>query len=493
MTVEPSDRARDRPRYGVVVPVKPAGGRQVAARAARRRRTPRAGRRLRRRHGQRAAGAPRGRHVSSWSPTTSRWRGWLAGLGRRCDPRRRAPDDLNAALAAGGRRAAPPRPGPPSGRGLRRPSGAPRPRSSRPSLATVPPRPCRVRRRRRRGRDHAATRRPTSATFEPRFGLRSREAHLRRPAPSSWTRQRHRRWPRRRHPRRPRSGARAGCRQPHARSCSPRWRLDRLTCRHRHDRHDDGPATGPAPRQVRGSGLLGGGLLRRRLLGRATSWPGPSSRPRSSSPAPSSPSRLRRGRLRRLDFFAVVDFEAVDFAAVRLRRRLLGRRRLRRSTSWRRGLRRSTSWPVDFEAVDFLAGAFLAAVDFAPSTSRRRLLGRPSTVPSAAAFFAAPGSCPCRGRRGLGHVATPSAASAASCCPDTTAFRSAPAVNFGTAVFLALIRSPVRGLRTQRASRTRFSNEPKPVIATFSPRATSRVIVSRTDSRACWACLRLPS
>ena len=41
-------------------------------------------------------------------------------------------------------------------------------------------------------------------------------------------------------------------------------------------------------------------------------------------------------------------------------------------------------------------------------------------------------------------------------------------------VFFAFIRSPVRGLRTQRASRTRFSNEPNPVMATFSPRATSR-------------------
>ncbi len=68
--------------------------------------------------------------------------------------------------------------------------------------------------------------------------------------------------------------------------------------------------------------------------------------------------------------------------------------------------------------------------------------------------------------------------------PDTTAFRSAPALNFGIAVFLALIRSPVRGLRTQRASRTRFSKDPKPVMATFSPLATSRVMVSSTDSSA---------
>jgi putative acetyltransferase len=77
--------------------------------------------------------------------------------------------------------------------------------------------------------------------------------------------------------------------------------------------------------------------------------------------------------------------------------------------------------------------------------------------------------------------------------PETTAFRSAPARNFGIAVFFAWIRSPVRGLRTQRASRTRFSKEPKPVMATFSPLATSRVIVSITESRACAAALRLPS
>jgi hypothetical protein len=77
--------------------------------------------------------------------------------------------------------------------------------------------------------------------------------------------------------------------------------------------------------------------------------------------------------------------------------------------------------------------------------------------------------------------------------PDTTALRSAPGLNFGMRVFLALMRSPVRGLRTHRASRSLLSKEPKPVMATFSPLATSRVIVSITDSSACAACLRLPS
>ncbi len=69
--------------------------------------------------------------------------------------------------------------------------------------------------------------------------------------------------------------------------------------------------------------------------------------------------------------------------------------------------------------------------------------------------------------------------------PETTAFRSAPARNFGTAVFFARVRSPVRGLRTMRDGRMAFSKAPNPVIATFSPLDTSRVIVSRTDSRAC--------
>ena len=77
--------------------------------------------------------------------------------------------------------------------------------------------------------------------------------------------------------------------------------------------------------------------------------------------------------------------------------------------------------------------------------------------------------------------------------PETMFFRSAPGVNLGTAFFLAFMRSPVRGLRTHRASRTRFSKEPNPVIATFSPRATSRVMVSRTLSSASAAALRFPS
>lgn len=77
--------------------------------------------------------------------------------------------------------------------------------------------------------------------------------------------------------------------------------------------------------------------------------------------------------------------------------------------------------------------------------------------------------------------------------PETNAFSSAPALNFGTAVFLARLRSPVRGLRTMRDGRITFSKAPKPVIATFSPLTSSRVTTSRTDSRACPAAFLFPS
>ena len=77
--------------------------------------------------------------------------------------------------------------------------------------------------------------------------------------------------------------------------------------------------------------------------------------------------------------------------------------------------------------------------------------------------------------------------------PATTAFSSAPGRNFATAVFLARLRSPVRGLRTMRAGRLIFSKVPKPVMPTFSPAATCRVMVSSTDSSACAAALLLPS
>jgi hypothetical protein len=135
----------------------------------------------------------------------------------------------------------------------------------------------------------------------------------------------------------------------------------------------------------------------------------------------------------------------------------------------------------DFFAALFEAVAvFLAVLFAAPFLAAADLL--------AVSFFAVGPLTP-----GIASAAAASVSFGSFFAPETTFFRSAPALNFGIAVFLALIRSPVRGLRTQRASRTRFSNEPKPVMATFSPRATSRVIVSSTDSNACAAALRLPS
>ncbi|CUR56128.1 Conserved membrane hypothetical protein [metagenome] len=137
---------------------------------------------------------------------------------------------------------------------------------------------------------------------------------------------------------------------------------------------------------------------------------------------------------------------------------------------------------------DFLAVVFFAAVpeevDF------------DAVVLAGAAFFAvavAPATTPATARTvgGFGMVAAVSFGSFLA--PETTSLSSLPAENFGTDFFLDLIRSPVCGLRTQRALRTAFSKEPKPVIATFSPLATSRVMVSRTDSSAWAACLRFPS
>ena len=125
--------------------------------------------------------------------------------------------------------------------------------------------------------------------------------------------------------------------------------------------------------------------------------------------------------------FLAVDFEAVDFDA------------------------------VDFEAVDFDVAFLAAAAVFAPAD-----LAAPGVALSTAASVS------------LGSFLA----------PETTSLSWAPALKFGTAFFFAFIRAPVEGLRTQRASRTFFSKEPNPVIATFSPRATSRVMVSSTDSRA---------
>ena len=128
-----------------------------------------------------------------------------------------------------------------------------------------------------------------------------------------------------------------------------------------------------------------------------------------------------------------------------------------------------------FAGLAFVAGAFVALVAAAPTA----LAG----AVAAAATERTDG--------GFGMVATVSLGSFLA--PEMTFLSAWPALNLGTAFFFDLMRSPVCGLRTQRASRTDFSKEPKPVMATFSPRATSRVMVSSTDSNACAACFRFPS
>jgi len=128
-----------------------------------------------------------------------------------------------------------------------------------------------------------------------------------------------------------------------------------------------------------------------------------------------------------------------------------------------------------FLAVVFFAVDFFAVVFFADDRAAAAAL-----LAGALALFAA-------------GVAAATVSLGSFLAPETTFLSSAPAVNFGTDFFFALIRAPVWGLRTIRASRTRFSKEPKPVIATFSPLATSRVIVSNTDSSAWAAALRFPS
>ena len=137
---------------------------------------------------------------------------------------------------------------------------------------------------------------------------------------------------------------------------------------------------------------------------------------------------------------------------------------------------------VFFAAADFVAGAFLAVVLFA-------------VVLAPVAFLAAAAVRLMAGCADAGAAASTAArvSFGSFFAPETTSLSWAPGLKFGTAFFFAFIRAPVEGLRTHRASRTFFSKEPNPVMATFSPLATSRVIVSRTESSACAAALRLPS
>ena len=178
-----------------------------------------------------------------------------------------------------------------------------------------------------------------------------------------------------------------------------------------------------------------------------------------------------------LDFFAAVDFVAVFFAAVDFVAVFF-----------------AVCFAVD-EVLDFLAGDFFAvevlaflagdfvAVEVLLAFFAVVFAGVEDAVPDLlpAATPPATDATP-RTVGGLGMLAAVRRGSFLA--PEMMFFRSWPGVNFGTDFFLDFIRSPVCGLFTQRALRTAFSNEPKPVIATFSPLATSLVMVSSTDSSA---------
>jgi hypothetical protein len=162
------------------------------------------------------------------------------------------------------------------------------------------------------------------------------------------------------------------------------------------------------------------------------------------------------------DFFAVV--EAVDFLA-------------------------GDFLAVDVDALDFFAGDFFAVVDevdFVAGAAERLPVAAPVTF--AAADFAALVAA-----AGVAFSTVAMVSFGSFLVPATTSLSWAPGLKLGTAFFFDFILAPVEGLRTQRASRTRLSKEPKPVIATFSPLATSRVMVSSTESSAWAAAFRLPS
>jgi len=159
-----------------------------------------------------------------------------------------------------------------------------------------------------------------------------------------------------------------------------------------------------------------------------------------------------------------------------------------------------------FFAVVFLAAAFLAAAFFAVVFLAAAFL--------AAAFFAddvpaAPRAAPAAARRpdAAARVADSAAEAAvagttasesptrlrAFRAPLTTSLSSLPGRNFGMYFRRVFAAAPVLGLRAVPALRTLRSNAPKPVITTFSPLDTDRVITSTTESSACAATLRLPS
>ena len=152
--------------------------------------------------------------------------------------------------------------------------------------------------------------------------------------------------------------------------------------------------------------------------------------------------------------------------------------------------------PLDLRVVvPLLAGALLAAlvVDFLADAFAADFAGAFFAVELAAVFFAVD----------LAAVVLvpvlfavpdpppPEADFETFFAPLTTSLKFCPALNFGTVVFLILTDAPVLGLRPVRAGRATRSKTPNPVIATRSPLATARVMVSMTASTASVA-LRLP-
>lgn len=142
-----------------------------------------------------------------------------------------------------------------------------------------------------------------------------------------------------------------------------------------------------------------------------------------------------------------------------------------------------------------VAGAVLAvdlfAVDEAVLVADARFVAE--VVPAAArfavvVFFAAPDDA-----RDVVLADVLAAAFGSFFEPSTKDFSSVPGRNFGTDVFLTRTRAPVAGLRAVRAARSTFSKAPKPVMTTFSPLTTLRVMTSSTDSSACCALFLLPS
>ena len=155
-----------------------------------------------------------------------------------------------------------------------------------------------------------------------------------------------------------------------------------------------------------------------------------------------------------------------------------------------------------FFAGAFFAGAFFAAAFFAGAFLAGLLRGAflAGAFFAAAAFLAVvflvvvflAGAAAAATRVVTGAAAT-TASFGSFLAPDTTFFRSWPALNFGTC---GLLRLDARtGLRVANHARLPHPllEGAEAVMATFSPLATSRVMVSRTDSSAWRAAFLLPS